>query len=121
MGQRIFATWLPWVLAALSIGLSSAAQVVLKVAVSTGAVQLSHLLREPWVWLGVGLYAASAGTWLAVLARLPLIVAYPLLGMNFVLVGAAGYFLLGERLSTLGVTGYMLVLAGIALIGAAGR
>jgi multidrug transporter EmrE-like cation transporter len=71
---------------------------------------------QPWVWLGLSLYAFSALAWLWVLSRVPVSTAYPLVSLGFVLTVAGGIWWLGEPFSWLKVTGCVLIVLGVALL-----
>src|SRR5580658_10023211 len=112
------------VLAVVSILLSAAAQVVLKLGVSrlnsagaahsTGFVQvIASALASPLVWLGLCIYGASALAWLAVLARLDLSLAYPFVALGFVLTCFFGVLMFNEPLSALTLVGVALVVIGV--------
>ncbi|MBW7984092.1 undecaprenyl phosphate-alpha-L-ara4N flippase subunit ArnE [Enterobacillus tribolii] len=54
--------------------------------------------------------------WLAVLQRMPLGVAYPMLSINFVLVTLSAHFWFGERASVRHWCGVALIMVGIYLM-----
>lgn len=120
MTQRLF------LLILLSVGLSAAAQIVLKSGMARPAVQtalgagaldaVSAIASSPWVIGGLGLYFASAAVWLLVLARVPVSVAYPFVGLGFVLTMLFGWLALGELLSAARIAGTALVAVGVVLI-----
>ena len=64
-----------------------------------------HALSSPLVWLGLGLYGASAVLWLWVLSRLDVSLAYPLVSLGFVVTMGLGIVWLGEPFSTRVVAG----------------
>jgi drug/metabolite transporter (DMT)-like permease len=115
-GQGLEATsaWVPYAMALCSVLLSSAGQVVLKMAVRGRTVGW-HLLTEPVLYLGFLLYGLSAVVWLGVLSKLPLVVAYPLVSLNFILVAVGGAWILHERVSWVTAAGLALIMAGIVL------
>ncbi len=117
-----------YVLAVLSVSLSSAAQLCFKLgmtpAPSVGGIQKSisaspqllEVLFTPWVLLGFVLYGASALIWLFVLARLDLSVAYPLVGLGFVATMAIGKYVLGEPVGATRMAGTLLICVGVILL-----
>lgn len=108
------AAWLPYAVAFLSIVISSIAQVSLKISVRDRAVGL-HLLGEPIFYLAFLLYGLSAVLWLFVLSKLPLVVAYPLVSLNFILVAIGGSLVLHEHVSWYMIAGLVLIIGGILL------
>ena len=110
-----------------SVGLSALAQLLLKMGMSgpvvLQAVRYGPPLRTAWtiatdlpVLGGLSLYFASAAVWLLVLARLPLSVAYPFVGLGFILTMLLGWLVLGDTLNASRVVGTVLVTAGVVLI-----
>jgi multidrug transporter EmrE-like cation transporter len=100
-------------LALISVSLNAAAQIVLRKAMLTHAPAPSFgepisllwwLITNIYLWLGLGCYAFSIGTWLVVLSRAEVSVAYPLL------------LLLGESLGPAKIGGIGLICMGVLLI-----
>jgi multidrug transporter EmrE-like cation transporter len=107
-----------------SVTLSALAQLALKMGTSaaadaraTGAAgEFSGLVQSPMVIVGLGLYGIGALMWLFVLGRAPLSLAYPFVGMGFILTMLAGTLFLGEQLSVARVGGTLLIAAGCVLV-----
>ena len=107
-----------------SVSLSALAQMCLKAGTSRpdtngaeSAVQeLTGLLQSPLVYLGLGLYGLGAILWLFVLARVPLSLAYPFVGIGFILTAAAGAVVFQENLNVTRIAGTMLIAAGCVLV-----
>lgn len=119
-----------WLLALVSISLSAAAQVLMKIGMSSDGVRASSggpLIQaaltaalQPHVVAGLACYGLSAALWLAVLSRMPLSLAYPLVALAIVLVLIASSALLGETLPPLRLAGSALIVLGVILIGLRG-
>jgi multidrug transporter EmrE-like cation transporter len=114
-----------WWLIALSISTGVAGQTAIKLGVSqpqavgntAGLLPLITLiLGSPWVLLGLTLYGIGAVAWIAVLARLDLSLAYPLLALNFVLITLSSRLILGETVPTMRWLGMLVICAGIVLV-----
>lgn len=117
-----------FLLALLSVALSAMAQLAFKSgmmrpemqalisAPMTWGERVFTILLNPWVLGGLGLYALSAVIWLFVLARLDLSIAYPFVGLGFVITMVMGALLFGESLSLYRVLGTLLVCAGVVLV-----
>lgn len=58
-----------------------------------------RVLATPLVVAGLGFYALGAVTWLTVLSRVPLSLAYPTLALSYAIVPAMAWLLLGESVS----------------------
>lgn len=116
-----------WMLAFVSVGLSTAAQLLMKSGMSLPSVRtamaggpgpaLTAMFTSPHVIAGLGAYGIGAVLWLLCLSRIPLVMAYPLVSLAIVGVILSSVFLLGESVSVTGIVGSMLVVAGVALIG----
>lgn len=66
--------------------------------------------------LGLLLYGSSAFIWIYVLSKLPLSVAYPMVGLSFVVVLLLSVFVLGETVRLVQLSGCGLILLGIFLV-----
>lgn len=73
--------------------------------------------KEPRLWIGLFLFGISALFWLVVLSRVPLSVAYPFVGVSYILVVLFSRLILHEHVPLLRWVGVAVVAAGIAVIG----
>lgn len=113
-------------LALFCVCLTAAAQVLLKVGMSTPLIQQAMAngmrsvywlaLASPLIWGGMICFGASAGLWLLVLGKLEVSMAYPLISLGVVLTTLAGIFILGESVSLYKVLGVSLVIAGVLVL-----
>jgi drug/metabolite transporter (DMT)-like permease len=112
----------------VSVAFAVAGQLTLKTAMNRvgriGAAQFSQpsetllrAAREPYLWLGLALFGISAVFWLVVLSRVPLSVAYPFVGLSYVVIVACARLLLHEHVPLLRWAGVLIVALGIALVG----
>jgi undecaprenyl phosphate-alpha-L-ara4N flippase subunit ArnF len=114
-----------------SIVLSAGAQLLMKAGMlELGNLDMMHTLKiSPetmahllpvlaWVLTGLMLYAISMLTWMGALAKCDLSLAYPLLGLSYVLVygGAVIWPRLHETVSVSKTIGILLILAGVFLV-----
>lgn len=74
-----------------------------------------HWIFNGWLVTALALYGATTLLWVWVLRTAPLHLAYPFMGLAFVLVPVLGWLLLREPLHLQTVLGGVLILAGIAL------
>jgi multidrug transporter EmrE-like cation transporter len=110
----------------LSVSLNALAQIALRKAMLAIGILPSFfekpitvifmLLGSQYLWGGMLCYALSIGLWLAVLSRVQVGVAYPMLSIGYILAAAMGYFLLGENLSIIRMSGIFLICAGVFLV-----
>jgi drug/metabolite transporter (DMT)-like permease len=82
---------------------------------------VTRALAEPRLWVGLTLFGVSALFWLVVLSRVPLSVAYPIVGLSYVIVVALSRYMLHEHIPTLRWVGAVVVAIGIAIIGVSSK
>jgi drug/metabolite transporter (DMT)-like permease len=119
-----------WLLALFSVSLSAAAQVLMKLGMSQAKFHgpsdlplVQAALKtafDPYVIAGLACYGISAMVWLAVLSRMPLSLAYPLVALAIVMVMVVSAAFLGEPMPIGRIAGSVLVVCGVALIGLKG-
>ena len=113
---------------AISVAFAVAAQFTLKAAMNEvgriGSTEiaavgdtLTRTLKEPRLWLGLTLFGISALFWLVVLSRVDLSVAYPFVGLSYIIVVLFSRLFLHEQVSALRWLGVVVVAVGIAIIG----
>lgn len=112
-----------------SVALSAGAQIVLKLGMSSPAVQtalnggtrveaITSIATSWGVVLGLAMYGFGALLWLFVLARIDVSKAYPFVGLGFLMTMAMGYFLLAEPVTAMRLAGTVLVAVGVYLVAA---
>ena len=116
----------------VTVCVTSISQILLRHGMSSGKVQtilskskildweLLLILLNPSVLLGLFLYVIGALVWLFILSQVFVSIAYPFIGLGFVITALMGHFLLQEPLSLLGVVGICLIVIGISIIGLKG-
>ncbi|MCL4490136.1 MAG: EamA family transporter [Chloroflexi bacterium] len=72
------------------------------------------------IWLGFIGFMGGSVFWLSVISRVPLSFAYPMLGLNYVIIAVESWIFLGEGLNTMTVAGALVVGAGVAMVGLSG-
>lgn len=85
--------------------------------VSAPGQTIGRAVQEPRLWIGLTLFGISALFWLVVLSRVPLSVAYPLVGISYILIVAFARLFLGEHVPPLRWVGVSIVAVGIAIVG----
>jgi drug/metabolite transporter (DMT)-like permease len=91
-------------------------QVATARAHATGGSLAVTAATSPVVLGGLAIFAISAVAWLAVLARVPLSVAYPFNALSYLIILAASAFLLHERATMLTWAGSFLVVSGLIIV-----
>lgn len=85
--------------------------------VSNATETLKRVATEPRLWIGLTLFGISAAFWLVVLSRIPLSVAYPFVGISYILIVAFSRLFLNEHVPVLRWLGVFVVAIGIAIVG----
>lgn len=111
----------------LSILLSSSAQILLKMGMSQQEIgQAIH--HAPWFDMvkiiatnlyvigGLTIYFLSTAVWLFVLAKTDVSVAYPFVGLGFIITMLLAHFVHGEPLTAAKVLGTFLITTGVVFI-----
>ncbi|MDO7844617.1 EamA family transporter [Sphingomonas immobilis] len=120
-----------WFVLAFTVCLTGVAQICLKFGVlslvsrlqaSTGPLDSVLIAATEWRLIGaLGLYGVATITWLYVLSRLPLSVAYPFVGLSFISVLVMSVLFLGEKVVPLQVCGTLCVAVGVVLVAISSR
>lgn len=105
-----------------SVLLNAIAQLLLKKGmVSVGALQLSvefvfKCAINPFIFGGMCVYAISIISWLIVLSKVQVSVAYPFLALGFIFSAIVAHFAFGEALGMGKITGIGLICVGLVLL-----
>ena len=111
-----------------SVGFAVTAQLTLKSGMDRvgriGAAEIAapgdtvlRAAREPRLWIGLALFGISAVFWLVVLSRVPLSIAYPFVGLSYLVIVAFARVVLHEHVPLVRWVGVAVVAAGIAIVG----
>lgn len=109
-------------LALFSIGLGVAGQMLMKqgmLAHPNLTFQLKALLgalMNTYVLLGFVCYGLASVSWLVVLSRLPLSIAYPMLSLGYVAVTVLSWHFFGEPLTPTKLVAVGFILVGIVVL-----
>lgn len=110
-----------------NVAMTSFAQIVLKagmgapdvvraLAAETRLPAMLTVLLHPWIVVGLLLYAGAALVWLLVLSKVEVSLAYPFVGLGFVVTMGLAWAFLGEAISVGRVTGTLMIAAGIVVL-----
>ncbi|WP_166239350.1 EamA family transporter [Paenibacillus turpanensis] len=114
---------LKYVLAFISILLGASAQIMLKKG--SGALNgvkgslvdtVMKVALNPFIIGGFVLYGLSAVTWVAVLSKMKLSVAYPLVSLSYVIVVIASYFIFKETIVWTQIVALAFIVIGVLLL-----
>ena len=86
-----------------------------KAALSMPVFSLPEIFKNSWFLLAIGLYGITTLGWVWILRHAPLHLAYPFMGLAFMIVPTLAWLLLGEPLHWRTLAGGALILAGVAL------
>ena len=114
-------------LIAVNVTMASLGQIVLKAGMSATPVldslakgigwsTVSIVLLHPLVVLGLMMYVGAALVWLLVLARIDVSLAYPFVGLGFILTMFLGWAVHDEVLNFARVTGTLLIACGVVFL-----
>jgi multidrug transporter EmrE-like cation transporter len=108
-----------------SVSLNAFAQIALRKAMLVAGplpsldqpvALVMHLVTNLYLWGGMACYGLSIGLWLAVLAKAPVSVAYPMLSMGYVIAAVSGVLLLGESVNLMRAGGIGLICVGVLFV-----
>ena len=77
---------------------------------------LQGAVGNTFVILGFLCYVISAASWLVILTRVDLSLAYPLISIGYILVVILSKYLFDEPVTTMRIAGTLLVCAGVFLL-----
>ncbi len=105
---------------------SACAQLALKLGMSSPAVAaalpqggkalIAAVALSPLVWTGLAIYGSSVTVWLWILSKVDLSLAYPFVGVSFIVVMLFGAFLLNETITPLRMIGTILIATGCIFV-----
>ncbi len=120
MSQLVFA------LIISSVSLNALAQVSLRkgmlVLNANGGVEqpvlqlLVQLALNPFLILGLSLYAVSIFIWLYVLSKVEVSLAYPFQSLGYIIAATIGLFFLGENVTLVRAAGIGMICVGLVFI-----
>lgn len=109
-----------------TISLSAVAQLVLKLgvgnarlgdAIAGGPLAAAQaVVTSPTIIGGLTLYFSAALAWLWVLTRADLSVAYPFVGLSFILTSGLGWLVLNEDVTLMRMAGTLLIVFGCVMV-----
>ncbi len=89
-------------------------------ALETLVPTVLRMATNPSIWIGFIGFGAGSVFWLSVISRVPLSLAYPMLGLMYVIVVVEAWVFLNEGLHPLRILGSLVVFLGVAIVGFSG-
>jgi drug/metabolite transporter (DMT)-like permease len=115
--------WNPYFQILLTVVLTAAAQILLKVGASHSVADQSWFARvglselaNGWTWLGILAFVSSFGSWLYALRFLPLGLAFSLTNGVHIFVPIGAWLFLHEVLTPLRIAGIAVIVLGVLLL-----
>jgi len=84
--------------------------------VSSTPAMLLRSFQNPYVLLGYIMYGMSSLSWLVVLSRVELSLAYPMISIAYVLVVFLSWWLFSEHVTALRVVGTLVICLGVFIM-----
>jgi drug/metabolite transporter (DMT)-like permease len=100
--------------------LTEAAREVCFKQAAKGAANFVQSLLKPVIWVGLIFWGVELLAWMAVLERVPLSIAFPLMALSYVATVFAAALFLKEAVSFRHAAGASLITAGVMCVGATG-
>lgn len=106
----------------ISVALGVCGQLLLKHGTNTFGADVARplgvlsLLLHPPVIAGFVCYGAASLSWLVVLTRAPVSVAYPMLSLGYAVVAVVSWRLFGEAMTASKVLGILLIISGVVFL-----
>jgi drug/metabolite transporter (DMT)-like permease len=79
-------------------------------------VRIGQYLAEPWVLVGLMIYAAGTLLWIYAVSHRQISFLYPLTALTYAIVAVGGRLIFGEVISTGRWLGIGVVVAGVAML-----
>lgn len=90
-------------------------QLMLK-SVAASSESVISAIRQPSLYIGLGVYGLATISWIVSLRLWPLSIAYPAQALAIFIVVLIAVFWMGERLSVVQITGLAGILGGLVLL-----
>lgn len=75
------------------------------------------MLKDKWIWLGVGCYIVEFFLWLAFLSMVPLSLGMLVGSVNIIAVMVGGRILFGEEFTRRRIAATIMIACGVSLVG----
>jgi drug/metabolite transporter (DMT)-like permease len=85
-------------------------------ALANPLAALLRIVSSPMLIAGLGCYVAGAASWIVVLSRLPLSLAYPIVAVSYAITPIMAWLLFGESVPAIRWAGIGAICLGIILV-----
>ncbi len=110
-------TGMSYVFLVLALILNAVANISIKKAALSLDTGISGVLSNPFVYLGVVMFALNLLLYYLALRTLPISVAYPIMvGAGFLLISVYASMFLHESISSFHIIGYVLIVIGLVCV-----
>jgi len=112
---------MPYLLLIVNIILMSIGQLFFKQAAIfvNGNERLNLITRylfNPWFYAAIFFFATATFTWVQILTKMKISVAYPILSISYIITALGAYYFFGERLNSINIAGIFIIMLGVSLI-----
>jgi multidrug transporter EmrE-like cation transporter len=112
---------MPYLLLSINILLMSIGQLFFKQAAIfvNGNEKLNLVTRyllNPWFYAAIFFFATATFTWVQILTKMKISIAYPILSISYILTALGAYYFFGEKLNPVNITGIFIIMLGVSLI-----
>lgn len=77
---------------------------------------ISRYLLNPWFYGAIFFFGIATFTWVQVLIRMKISVAYPILSISYILITLGAFYFFGEKISWINILGILLIMFGVSLV-----
>ena len=77
---------------------------------------LRELISQPFIVVGLLVFAISAFFWIVALSRVELSYAYPMVGLSYALIFLFSWLFFGENISLIRILGMIIIAIGVFVI-----
>lgn len=77
---------------------------------------ITRYLFNPWFYAAIFFFATATFTWVQILTKMKISIAYPILSISYILTALGAYYFFGEKLSSINIAGIFIIMVGVSLI-----
>jgi len=77
---------------------------------------VTRYLFNPWFYAAIFFFATATFTWVQILTKMKISVAYPILSISYILTAIGAYYFFGEKLTPINIAGVFIIMLGVSLI-----
>jgi multidrug transporter EmrE-like cation transporter len=77
---------------------------------------VTRYLYNPSFYAAIFFFAVATFTWVQILTKMKISIAYPILSVSYILTALGAYYFFGEKLSPTNIAGIFVIMLGVSLI-----